>query len=316
MEGVDGANDLIAAVRLGLRLLRDDARVVFVHCPECMWAVRLARWLRRRRPVALVAVWHGAGPDPARVLRPRGDARARLLALFRTMQERSALGADAHIAVHASVVDDLRRHHGFRSQVAIVENALAGEDLERLWSIPRPRPCPSPGGAAHDRPVAVWVGQTGHRKGLDVALAAVRLARRRLPELRLLVAGVPAQDPQPGVEWCGVVPPDRMIEVYAAADVLLFPTRYESFGLVVLEAMAAGLPVVVSDALPGGMVSDGRNGRVVAGHRPTDYARALLDVLGDGERALEMGRCNRQDAGRFSLAGAAESYAELAAALG
>jgi glycosyltransferase involved in cell wall biosynthesis len=306
VEGLDGANDVIAALRLAVRLLREDARVVFVHCPECVWALRLARRLRPRRRTALVAVWHGAGPHPARVLRPHGDARARLLGWFRTLQERGALGADAHVAVHQSVVEDLQRHHGFRGSVSVVENALAPEDLEHLAALRRP---------VRAGPVALWMGQTEHRKGLDVALSALRRARRRCPDLRLIVAGVRPGPPTPGVEWRGVLPPQRALDLYGEADVLLFPTRYESFGLVVLEAMAAGLPVVVSDALPAGIAADDRNGRVIRGHDPDEYAEALVELLADPERLRQVGERNRQDARRFSLADAARSYAELAATL-
>jgi D-inositol-3-phosphate glycosyltransferase len=102
-----------------------------------------------------------------------------------------------------------------------------------------------------------------------------------------------------------------MAEVYYDADLLLFPTRYDSFGLVVIEAMAAGLPVIVSDAVADGIVKDGRNGVVIAGHDPSDYARALRRLADPGLRAL-MAEANREDAGRFSVESAAARYAAVA----
>jgi D-inositol-3-phosphate glycosyltransferase len=108
-----------------------------------------------------------------------------------------------------------------------------------------------------------------------------------------------------------VIPPARMAEVYRDADLLLFPTRYESFGLVVIEAMAAGLPVIVSDAVPAGIVVDGRNGAVIAGHDPARYAGALRRLADPGTRAA-MAEANRDDVRRFSIESAGAGYVALA----
>ena len=290
LEGMDGLSDVIASLRLGWRLRHSTADVVFVHCPECLWGVRLLR--RRRGGPSLVAVWHGAGPTPHLVLRRPGHPLARALAWLRMSGERRALRADAHVAVHSAVVDDLRSWYGLNQSVTVIHNGVDSTVLEQLSRPTRVR----------DRPglTALWVGQTGYAKGLDVALAAVAQARRDLPGLRLAVAGVAAGPATEGVDWLGILPPGRVAEVYRAADVLIFPTRYESFGLVVIEAMAAGLPVIVSDAVPPGIVADDRNGVVIAGHDPSAYAAALMRLANSRTRAAMAEACQR-DAGRFSI---------------
>ncbi|HEX2031014.1 MAG TPA: glycosyltransferase, partial [Actinomycetota bacterium] len=76
------------------------------------------------------------------------------------------------------------------------------------------------------------------------------------------------------------VPHDELPWVYSAADVLLMPSRSESFGMVALEAQACGVPVVASGV--GGLrhvVADGRSGLLVPNHRPASYARRLARVL-------------------------------------
>ena len=305
LEGLDGFSDVIAALRIGWRVARSKHDVVFVHCPECVWGVRLLARLGTRKP--LVVVWHGAGPQPYLVLRSSGHPLARGLAWFRCLEERRALKADAQIAVHAVIERDLRDIYGFRGPVLVIENALGRETLTTLNRVVP---------LSRDQPMtAVWVGQAGHRKGLDVALAAVHEARREIPELRLLVAGVPAGAPQDGVEWLGVVPPGRIAEVYSRAHVLLFPTRYESFGLVVIEGMAAGLAIVTSDAVPEGIVESGRNGTVVLGHNPHEYARALVELARDPIRREQIGSDNRDEAHRFSVESAGSSYAAAASML-
>ena len=314
VEGIDGLSDVVASLRLGWLLRRSPADVVFVHCPECLWGIRLLR--RRRGAAPLVAVWHGAGPTPYLLLRRPGDPMARVLAWIRTAGEKTALAADGHVAVHRGVADALRSVYGLRRPVTVIENAL-DPAISELRSDPArehesERESESGRETESGRGLtAVWVGQTGYRKGLDVALAAVTQARRDVPGLRLAVVGVPAGQQADGVDWLGVVPPPRMAEVYRDADLLLFPTRYESFGLVVIEAMAAGLPVIVSDAVPAGIVIDGRNGAVIAGHNPARYAAALRRMADPARRAA-MAEANRDDVRRFSIESAGAGYVALA----
>jgi glycosyltransferase involved in cell wall biosynthesis len=304
IEGLDGLSDLVASLRLGWRLRRSTADVAFVNCPECLWGIRLLR--RRGGGPSLVAVWHGVGPNAYLQLRRPGHPAARALAWLRTTGERRALAADGHVAVHGQVAQELRSLYGLAAPVTVIHNAVD------------PVICRPAAGSGHQRSRAglnaVWAGQVGYRKGLDVALAAVAEARRDLPGLVLTVVGVPPGKPADGVDWLGVIPQARMAEVYRHADLLLFPTRYESFGLVVIEAMAAGLPVIVSDAVGPGIVADGRNGVVIAGHDPSRYAAALRRLADPAIRAA-MAEANREDAQRFSIESAGAGYATVAESL-
>lgn len=109
----------------------------------------------------------------------------------------------------------------------------------------------------------LFVGALDPHKNLPRALAAYAGALRRLDAPPLLVAGMVAADREPcgalraEVERLGLstrvrfldwVPAGMLAELYAGADYLLFPTLYEGFGLPALEAMAAGCPVLTSDA--------------------------------------------------------------------
>jgi len=304
IEGLDGLSDLVAGLRLGWRLRRVTADVAFVHCPECLWGIRLLR--RRAGAPPLVAVWHGVGPTPYLSLRRPGHPLARALAWMRTAGERRALAADGHVAVHGQVARELRSLYGLSRPVTVIQNAV-DPAISHLAA------CPG-GERGRARLNAVWAGQMGYRKGLDVALAAVADARRDVPGLRLTVVGVAPGKAADGVDWLGVIPQARMAEVYGQADLLLFPTRYESFGLVVIEAMAAGLPVIVSDAIGSGIVTDGRNGVVISGHDPSRYAEALRRLADPAIRAA-MAAANREDARRFSIESAGVSYAAVAESL-
>jgi glycosyltransferase involved in cell wall biosynthesis len=304
IEGVDLLADVIAGLRLGWRLRTSSAEVIYVHCAEVLWGIRLLR--RRRGAPPIITVWHGAGPKAYLTLRRPGHPIAWLLARLRTAMERGGLAADAHIAVHQEVADNLRSLYGYTGPVTVVENGLDSLMADQLS-----QPAPAREG---DGINAVWAGQTDYRKGLDVALAAVAEARRDLPGLRLTVVGVAPGEPTDGVDWLGVLPPSAMPGIYRKADLLLFPTRYESFGMVVIEAMAAGLPVIVSDEIRVDIVRDGRSGVVVSGHDPADYAAALRRLADPRVRA-EIGAVNREDVRSYSIESFGAGYAAVAEAL-
>lgn len=91
------------------------------------------------------------------------------------------------------------------------------------------------------RPFTLFVGRVSYEKNIDAYL------KLQLPGTRI-VCGVGPLEAQlkaryPDVVWMGVLPRERLAKVYAAADVFVFPSRNETFGLVMLEAMACGTPV-------------------------------------------------------------------------
>ncbi|WP_434513826.1 glycosyltransferase [Dechloromonas sp. ARDL1] len=111
-------------------------------------------------------------------------------------------------------------------------------------------------GIAEDRPLALFVGRVAHEKNIGFLLEAMVHARQRRPDLLLMIAGEgPAMgDLQKQVTTLGLTESVRFVgyldrrqglpDCYAAADVFVFASRTETQGLVLLEAMAAGLPVI------------------------------------------------------------------------
>jgi glycosyltransferase involved in cell wall biosynthesis len=104
--------------------------------------------------------------------------------------------------------------------------------------------------------VFTYVGRVWAGKGLDELFAAYRQVRAACPDVSLLVIGdgvdyaryASAQAATPGVRFAGFVQPASLPEWYALSDVLVFPTHGDPNGLVVEEALAAGVPVISSDA--------------------------------------------------------------------
>lgn len=179
-----------------------------------------------------------------------------------------------------------------------------------------------------DGALALFVGRVQALKGPDVALAAVAMARERLENLRLLIVGGPsgpggaremenlrqaASRLEPGtVLFRPPVGHSSLADFYQAADVLVAPSRSESFGLVAAEAQACGLPVVA--ARRGGLrhvVKDGGSGLLVEGWEPQSYAAAICKVIEDRELRAGMSARAVEWASRYSWQATCDRLLEL-----
>jgi glycosyltransferase involved in cell wall biosynthesis len=122
---------------------------------------------------------------------------------------------------------------------------------------------------ANDGPIRfIYAGGCSIRKGIPVLLEAWEKAQLREAELSLVGSWQLAEDrlkrlPR-GVKFVGPVGPERLRELYRESDVFVFPSFFEGFGLVLLEAMACGLPAIASDRSAGPDILDDSCGRVVA----------------------------------------------------
>ena len=137
------------------------------------------------------------------------------------------------------------------------------------------------------RPRLLFLGRTDEpRKGLDVLLAALPAIRRAEPDLEVVVAGRGAPTAAARMRRLGLVSEAEKVALLSSADVFVAPHRArESFGIVVVEAMASGVPVVASD-LPRSSTCSGRAapgnpaaGTRVPGRGPDGLARAVVDEL-------------------------------------
>jgi len=93
----------------------------------------------------------------------------------------------------------------------------------------------------------LFVGRRAYEKGFDVFTAVAREARRLGLKARFLATGGGEGDVIDGVESLGFVPEDELASLYSSAHAVIYPTRADTFGLVILEALASGTPVIASD---------------------------------------------------------------------
>jgi glycosyltransferase involved in cell wall biosynthesis len=180
---------------------------------------------------------------------------------------------------------------------------------ERRWSL-----------AECDRSCLLFVGRFDRHKGGDVVIDAFRKVAHRFPQIRLCFAGPDdgltddqgrywtfakyleerAPDVAGRIDWLGRQPHSSLAEIRRKAFATIVGSRYETFGIVALEAMAHGCPLAATRT--GGIaeiVEDGVNGVLARPGDPDDLASAILRLLEAPEFAAKLGRRAAEDAARY-----------------
>jgi glycosyltransferase involved in cell wall biosynthesis len=151
-------------------------------------------------------------------------------------------------------------------------------------------------GAVH----LLYVGRISKEKDLDVLAQAYRQLRDEgLPIQLYLVGDGPYLQAlhvaMPEAIFTGYLRGKELAAAYASADVFVFPSTTDTFGNVVIEAQASGVPVIVSDTGgPKELVEENVNGVVTKSHDVEDLARAIRDLVNDKRKRVQMSRQARQ----------------------
>jgi phosphatidylinositol alpha-mannosyltransferase len=218
------------------------------------------------------------------------------------------------IAVSASARDTWQGKFG--GSMVVIPNGVAPE----FYACPEPLP-----GWKEAGPTVLFVGRLEPRKGLAYLVRAFLRLKPSFPRLRLLLVGrddrrqqekamavVPARL-RPDLVFVGAVPQADLPSYYASADVFCAPSLGgESFGIVLAEAMAVGLPVVCSDI--GGyrdVVRNGSEGLLVPPRDPEALATALAGLLDNPARRAAMGEAARGAAARYAWPVVAAEVADV-----
>ena len=212
----------------------------------------------------------------------------------------------------------------YAADPALMHTVPCGVDLDRFR--PRDRAaCRAALGLPASSPVLLWVGRLEKLKGVDILIDAV--AQLDQPDVTLVIVGgdeharnlraeLEAQAVAAGiganVRFEGAVPHDALPAYYCAADVCVVPSYYESFGLVAVEAMACGTPVVASRV--GGLVStvtDGVTGYLIPWRCPEPFAEKLEVLLYNPELRANFSRAARRSVERFRWSSVALQLASV-----
>ncbi len=134
-------------------------------------------------------------------------------------------------------------------------------------------------------PVILFTGRISQEKGVFELAGIFRKARERIPNLRMLIAGTgPSENALkmafPEAEYTGWIEHDKLSEIYASADLLILPSRFDTFSCVVLEALSCGLPVIAYNTKgPKDIIQDSINGFLV--ETPDEMSEQIIEYFSD-----------------------------------
>jgi D-inositol-3-phosphate glycosyltransferase len=286
--------------------------------------------LREAWGLPVVQMFHTLGEMKNRVARsPEERASKQRIAMERRLLEES----DRIIASTEAELAQFRWIYRIESDRAVVIEP--GVDTARFYPIPVDE-AREYVGAPDGRRIILFVGRIEPLKGLDSLLNAVAMLEQRGVLARhsiqlMVIGGEPDASPEqltaemsrlqsltrelqiePRVTFLGKRSQDTLQYYYSAAEVVVMPSHYESFGLVALEAMACGTPVVASET--GGLlflVRDGETGLHVPTADPAALAEKLELLLEDQELLTRLGNQAAKYARGFGWPGVADRVIQV-----
>jgi D-inositol-3-phosphate glycosyltransferase len=290
--------DHLAEFVAGVELFAGEQQLTYDLIYSHYWLSGLvARELRRAWRVPFAQMFHTLAEMKNRVAQP-GERETE----FRANSEGEIMAfADTLIAATPLEKNQMTWLYGAAPDK--IEVVPPGVDLERFKPMDQAEARRKIGIPPEDRMI-LFVGRIQPLKGIDILIRALGLVKRREPELaRRLCVSIIGGDPQPDSEveeaeferleslrrelgigdlvtFLGAKDQDTLVYYYAAAEMVVMPSHYESFGMVAIEAMACGTPVVASDV--GGLtfsIEDGYNGYLVPGRDPQALASKIILLL-------------------------------------
>lgn len=282
-----------------------------VHAQSPFVAGLFARRLARRAGVPLVFTQHTRYADYRHYMSAFATVGGAMMGRY---LDRFMRRCDAIIAPSSDLAHDIRARLG--DDGPLIAPVPTGVDVGRIALLDASDHRTAQGWPP-DAVVAITAGRLAPEKSVETLLEGFAAAARRDPRLYLVIVGdgpsaaalrarAEADDLRGRVAFLGMRPRLEALAAVKGADVFLFASQTETQGLVLVESLAAGVPVIAV-AAPGvrDSVSDGVDGLIVASEPPEGrsqaLATALLELAGDPLRRGAMGRAGADGAERFSV---------------
>jgi glycosyltransferase involved in cell wall biosynthesis len=219
------------------------------------------------------------------------------------------------------------RNAAERCHTLITDSVFSAHELARELAVPLERFAPIPLGVAMEpalaapridvrelAPYVLFVGTSEQRKGIETLVRAMERVQRTDPDLRLVIAGARGNglrgNETIAMSELGHVDDATLAALYRSAEVFAFPSRYEGFGLPVLEAMAHGTPVITTNvtAIP---EAAGRAAHYVPQDDPDALATAIACIRGDATYAASLRMRGLAHAARMTWTRSARSILDV-----
>lgn len=192
-----------------------------------------------------------------------------------------------NVIVPSEAMSEVLKRYGVRTRMKIIPTGLElgqftgcnGNDFRRLHHIP------------DSRPTLVHIGRVAHEKNIDFLLRMLSLLRKQIPDVLLIIAGEGPALPHlkrqvarlslsHNILFVGYLSRENtLLDCYCAGDAFVFASRTETQGLVLLEAMALGVPVVSTAVMGTKDILQPRRGALVAQEDPQQFADTVQQLL-------------------------------------
>jgi D-inositol-3-phosphate glycosyltransferase len=283
-------------------------------------------WLSGLAAEPLSAAW--AAAPIVQMFHTLGEMKNRVAQSDEEREGPDRIAAEKHLVQRAdriivsTLAEQTQLRFLYKADDRKLEIIPPGVDTEHFYPIPSDEAKLFVGLKPDDRMV-LFVGRIEPLKGVETlirAMSCVRLKHGRRPVHLAIIGGEPDASPEQmtaemarlqalcdelamdqTVIFLGKRRQDTLQYYYSAAEVVVMPSHYESFGMVALEAMACGTPVIASDV--GGLgflVRDGETGFTVPDGEPDQLCEKLALLLGDPELRRRMGDCAAEYARGYS----------------
>jgi len=233
-----------------------------------------------------------------------------------------AKAADHIVADSAYTKEQIVERLGIPDQRISVVHLSLGRQAEEFFARAESRSLAASCALCPQEPYALYVGAIEERKGLTFLLDAYKHYRMIGGEHKLVLVGFLGREVDkhmrhaeelgiaPHLSFLGHVPEEELLKLYLRADIFVFPSVWEGFGLPLLEALSAGRAIVARSACSIPEVV-GDAGVLVSSDVPADFAQAVYDVTSSPSRRSELEAAASEQATRFSLRTMAEKTAEV-----
>ena len=287
LPSLDLSDQLNVSIVLPLKNLIDltmrGVRPALIHSQHPVWMGDLAATFARDLNLPLIFTFHTQYEQYAKVYSPIAGKIAGRLTEERI---RRYLNRCTHVIAPTETVRSMLASTFEREErVTVIPTPV---DLEQFQSAPAGEVRQRYG--LQEKELLLFVGRIAKEKGLELLLNAFADVHRQRSQTHLMLVGTGPYDDQAqllvrqlgvvaNVTFTGAIPHDRIPAYYRDADLFVFSSTTETQGLVLIESMAAGTPVVAVEA-PGASDVVGGGGKLTQPN-PRDLARGILEVLSE-----------------------------------
>jgi rhamnosyl/mannosyltransferase len=284
-------------------LLRDDCDIIHAHINSPM-TVDLTAMVSRLLNVPLAITYHADALLSDFV--PKPASFHKWLGQVYWLARHFAAGVASRLIVtsplYLETSNFLQRYREKTSVIPAVVDPFFLKPLGKLTTVRKKL------GFSQDAPIILFVGRLVPYKGLRTLFRAFRRVYKQKPSTQLVLIGAGPERPHlrrlgktlgiaNAVRFLGKVSREMLIDVYSACDLFVLPSRSrsEAFGIVLLEAMARGKPVVSTHV--GGIpyvVDHGKTGFLVPPHDPAPLAKRISMLLDNPELCSRLGKAGRE----------------------